>query len=50
MNDRSTNLKSIRPTIATALVNEYMSADECFSECNITTNYQNAKPSAYCRI
>ena len=30
MNDRSTNLKSIRPTIASAQVNDNMSADECF--------------------
>ena len=30
MNDRSTNLKSIRPIIATAQVNDTMSADECF--------------------
>ncbi|SDS35704.1 hypothetical protein SAMN04515667_1991 [Formosa sp. Hel1_31_208] len=30
MNDRSTNLKSIRPTIASAKVNDNMSADECF--------------------
>ena len=30
MNDRSTNLKSIRPTIASAQVNDSMSADECF--------------------
>ncbi|MFT5846276.1 glyoxalase [Psychroserpens sp.] len=30
MNDRSTNLKSIRPVIATAQVNDSMSVDECF--------------------
>ena len=30
MNDRSTNLKSIRPTIASAQVNDTMSLDECF--------------------
>jgi len=30
MNDRSTNLKSIRPIIASAQVNDTMSADECF--------------------
>ena len=30
MNDRSTNLKSIRPVIETAQVNDSMSADECF--------------------
>ncbi|MGB3607065.1 MAG: glyoxalase [Psychroserpens sp.] len=30
MNDRSTNLKSIRPTIDSARVNDTMSADECF--------------------
>ncbi|MFT4610799.1 MAG: hypothetical protein ACJA1H_000752 [Glaciecola sp.] len=30
MNDRSTNLKFIRPVIETAQVNDNMSADECF--------------------
>lgn len=30
MNDRSTNLKAIRPVIASALVNENMTAEECF--------------------
>ena len=30
MNDRSTNLKSIRPIITTAQVNDSMSIDECF--------------------
>ncbi|WP_040281782.1 hypothetical protein [Psychroserpens damuponensis] len=30
MNDRSTNLKSIRPIIATAQVNDAMTMDECF--------------------
>ncbi|TXE20287.1 glyoxalase [Psychroserpens burtonensis] len=30
MNDRSTNLKSIRPVIETAQVNDNMSTDECF--------------------
>ena len=35
MNDRSTNLKSIRPTIATAQVNESMSADECFQNATL---------------
>jgi hypothetical protein len=30
MNDRSTNLKSIRPTIASARVNDTMTAEECF--------------------
>ena len=29
-NDRSTNLKSIRPVIASAQVNDTMSLDECF--------------------
>ncbi|WCO03200.1 glyoxalase [Psychroserpens ponticola] len=35
MNDRSTNLKSIRPIIATALVNDNMSSDECFQNATI---------------
>ncbi|MDG5491604.1 glyoxalase [Psychroserpens sp. SPM9] len=35
MNDRSTNLKSIRPTIASALVNEQMSVDECFQNATL---------------
>ena len=35
MNDRSTNLKSIRPTIASAQVNDYMSADECFQNTTL---------------
>ncbi|WP_033958392.1 hypothetical protein [Psychroserpens jangbogonensis] len=35
MNDRSTNLKSIRPVIATALVNDNMSADECFQNATL---------------
>ena len=30
MNDRSTNLKSIRPSIPTAKVNGSMTSDECF--------------------
>ncbi len=30
MNDRSTNLKSIRPIIASALVNDNMTPEECF--------------------
>jgi len=35
MNDRSTNLKSIRPTITSAQVNEHMSADECFQNATL---------------
>ncbi|WP_299336608.1 glyoxalase [uncultured Psychroserpens sp.] len=35
MNDRSTNLKSIRPTIASAQVNDDMSADECFQNATL---------------
>ena len=35
MNDRSTNLKSIRPTIPSARVNEQMSADECFQNATL---------------
>nr|WP_321245652.1 glyoxalase [uncultured Psychroserpens sp.] len=35
MNDRSTNLKSIRPIIASAQVNEHMSADECFQNATL---------------
>nr|WP_321234910.1 glyoxalase [uncultured Psychroserpens sp.] len=35
MNDRSTNLKSIRPIIASALVNEHMSVDECFQNTTL---------------
>ena len=35
MNDRSTNLKSIRPIIASAQVNESMSADECFQNATL---------------
>ena len=35
MNDRSTNLKSIRPVIATALVNDNMSAEECFQNATL---------------
>ncbi|WP_460218891.1 glyoxalase [Psychroserpens sp. MEBiC05023] len=35
MNDRSTNLKSIRPTIASAQVNDYMSAEECFQNATL---------------
>lgn len=35
MNDRSTNLKSIRPIITTALVNEDMTSDECFQNATL---------------
>ncbi|MFD2914052.1 glyoxalase [Psychroserpens luteus] len=35
MNDRSTNLKSIRPIIASAQVNDNMSADECFQNATL---------------
>ncbi|MEM5564771.1 glyoxalase [Psychroserpens sp. AS72] len=35
MNDRSTNLKSIRPIIATAQVNDSMSLDECFQNTTL---------------
>ncbi|MEH6537789.1 MAG: glyoxalase [Psychroserpens sp.] len=35
MNDRSTNLKSIRPTIASAQVNDNMSTDECFQNATL---------------
>lgn len=35
MNDRSTNLKSIRPIIASAQVNDTMSADECFQNATL---------------
>lgn len=35
MNDRSTNLKSIRPVIATALVNDNMSAEESFQNATL---------------
>ncbi len=35
MNDRSTNLKSIRPTIASARVDEHMTADECFQNATL---------------
>lgn len=35
MNDRSTNLKSIRPVIASAKVNDNMSADECFQNATL---------------
>jgi len=35
MNDRSTNLKSIRPVIASAQVNDTMSADECFQNATL---------------
>ena len=35
MNDRSTNLKSIRPIIASAQVNEHMSTDECFQNATL---------------
>lgn len=35
MNDRSTNLKSIRPIIASAQVNDTMSDDECFQNATL---------------
>ena len=35
MNDRSTNLKSIRPIIASAQVNDNMTADECFQNATL---------------
>lgn len=35
MNDRSTNLKSIRPIIASAQVNDNMSSDECFQNATL---------------
>lgn len=35
MNDRSTNLKSIRPTITSAQVNDQMSSDECFQNATL---------------
>lgn len=35
MNDRSTNLKSIRPIITSAQVNDNMSADECFQNATL---------------
>lgn len=35
MNDRSTNLKAIRPVIASAQVNDTMSDDECFQNATI---------------
>jgi hypothetical protein len=35
MNDRSTNLKAIRPVIASAQVNDSMSDDECFQNATI---------------
>ncbi|WP_323788917.1 glyoxalase [Psychroserpens sp.] len=35
MNDRSTNLKSIRPIIASAQVNDTMTADECFQNATL---------------
>ena len=35
MNDRSTNLKSIRPIIASAQVNDSMSLDECFQNATL---------------
>ena len=35
MNDRSTNLKSIRPIIASALVNDNMTVDECFQNATL---------------
>jgi len=35
MNDRSTNLKAMRPVIATALVNDSMTAEECFQNATL---------------
>ena len=35
MNDRSTNLKSIRPIIASAQVNDNMTVDECFQNATL---------------
>lgn len=35
MNDRSTNLKSIRPIIPSAQVNDNMTADECFQNATL---------------
>ena len=35
MNDRSTNLKSIRPVIASAQVNDNMTAEECFQNATL---------------
>ncbi|MFK7780716.1 glyoxalase [Psychroserpens sp.] len=35
MNDRSTNLKAIRPIIASAHVNSNMSEDECFQNATL---------------
>ncbi|OUS02904.1 glyoxalase [Flavobacteriales bacterium 33_180_T64] len=35
MNDRSTNLKSIRPTIVSAQVNDTMTSDECFQNATL---------------
>ncbi|WP_431134171.1 glyoxalase [Psychroserpens mesophilus] len=35
MNDRSTNLKSIRPIIASARVSDNMSDDECFQNATL---------------
>jgi hypothetical protein len=35
MNDRSTNLKSIRPIITSALVNDTMSSEECFQNATL---------------
>ncbi|WP_298757826.1 glyoxalase [uncultured Psychroserpens sp.] len=35
MNDRSTNLKSIRPIIASAQVNDSMTTDECFQNATL---------------
>lgn len=35
MNDRSTNLKSIRPIIASAQVNDTMSDEECFQNATL---------------
>ncbi|MCD2258867.1 glyoxalase [Psychroserpens luteolus] len=35
MNDRSTNLKSIRPIIASAQVNDSMTTEECFQNATL---------------
>jgi len=35
MNDRSTNLKAIRPIITSAQVNDNMSSDECFQNATL---------------
>lgn len=35
MNDRSTNLKAIRPIIASAVVNKHMTTEECFQNATL---------------